>query len=139
MAKQSKKQEGSAPVEGEKDPKNQLPDGSVEVFQNTEDGLPEGTEPTNGEFVSSPNSPRENQQTSVEKDDNLDLDFLQPDTAIKARKAQEEKGEKYTVAKGKSFRDRDDWSKEYKEGDDISQLSQERKDYLVEIGYAKKG
>lgn len=44
----------------------------------------------------------------------------------------------YKVAEGKSFRDKDDFSKEYTEKSDISHLSQDRIDHLVSIGYVEE-
>lgn len=47
-------------------------------------------------------------------------------------------GKTYKVVEGKSFRDKDDFSKEYVEGSDISHLSEERIDHLVSIGYVEE-
>jgi len=45
---------------------------------------------------------------------------------------------KFKVVEGKSFRDKDDFSKEYSEDSDISGLSQERIDHLISIGYVEE-
>ncbi len=42
---------------------------------------------------------------------------------------------KYVVVK--SFRDKDDFTKEYKEGQNVSSLDKERLEHLVGIGYVK--
>lgn len=45
-----------------------------------------------------------------------------------------DENEKYEVAEGKSFRDANDFSKEYKEGDDVSNLGAERLKSLLNQG-----
>ncbi|NII81743.1 MULTISPECIES: hypothetical protein [unclassified Pedobacter] len=44
----------------------------------------------------------------------------------------------YKVVEGKSFRDKDDFSKEYDHESDISHLSQDRIDHLLSIGYIEE-
>jgi hypothetical protein len=44
---------------------------------------------------------------------------------------------KYNVVEGRSFRDKDDFSKEYDHESDISHLSQDRIDHLISIGYVE--
>lgn len=44
----------------------------------------------------------------------------------------------YKVVSGRSFRDRDDFTKEYDEESDISHLSEERINHLVSIGYVEE-
>jgi hypothetical protein len=44
----------------------------------------------------------------------------------------------YKVVEGKSFRDKDDFSKEYTEESDISHLSKDRIDHLISIGYVEE-
>lgn len=45
---------------------------------------------------------------------------------------------KFKVVEGKSFRDKDDFSKEYNDESDISHLSQDRIDHLISIGYVEE-
>lgn len=44
----------------------------------------------------------------------------------------------YKVVAGKSFRDKNDFSKEYTEDSDISHLSKDRIDHLLSIGYVEE-
>jgi len=44
----------------------------------------------------------------------------------------------YKVVEGKSFRDKEDFSKEYTDESDISHLSQDRIDHLLSIGYVEE-
>ena len=44
----------------------------------------------------------------------------------------------YKVVEGKSFRDKEDFNKEYTDESDISHLSQDRIDHLVTIGYVEE-
>lgn len=51
---------------------------------------------------------------------------------------EESKSKTYKVVEGKSFRDKDDFSKEYTSSSDITHLGQERIDHLVAIGYVEE-
>lgn len=51
---------------------------------------------------------------------------------------EEKKPTYYKVVEGKSFRDKDDFSKEYDHESDISHLSQDRIDHLLSIGYVEE-
>lgn len=44
----------------------------------------------------------------------------------------------YVVADGKSFRDKNNFEKEYKAGDDIKGFDQDRLDHLLSIGYIQE-
>jgi len=44
----------------------------------------------------------------------------------------------YSVAEGKSFRDKDNFDKVYEEGDDVSNFDQQRLDRLLSIGYIQE-
>lgn len=44
----------------------------------------------------------------------------------------------YVVAKGKSFRDKDNFAKEYSAGESLDGFSQDRIDHLLSIGYIEE-
>lgn len=54
--------------------------------------------------------------------------IVDPDEQPAAAKA-------YVVAEGKSFRDKDDFTKEYKDGDSVEGFSEDRIEHLLSIGY----
>jgi len=51
---------------------------------------------------------------------------------------EEKEAATYKVVEGKSFRDKDDFSKEYNSDSDISHFGQERIDHLLSIGYVEE-